>query len=79
MEQIQIRQPKMPVAQSFIQKLGTFLAILIKFTDTHSSYKKNNLCIFKTIKPIGNTGFLFQKYNFTYQKKKSVMVIKLRI
>ena len=27
MEQIQIRQPKMPVAQSFIQNLETFLAI----------------------------------------------------
>jgi len=28
MEQIQIRQPKMPAAQSFIQILGTFLATL---------------------------------------------------
>jgi len=29
MEQIQIRQPKMPVAQSFIQILGTFLATFL--------------------------------------------------
>ena len=28
MEQIQIRQPKMPAAQSFIQISGTFLATL---------------------------------------------------
>ena len=31
MEQIQIRQPKMPAAQSFIQILGTFLATLFIF------------------------------------------------
>ena len=31
MEQIQIRQPKMPAAQSFIQNLETFLAILFIF------------------------------------------------
>ena len=31
MEQIQIRQPKMPAAQSFIQILGTFLAPLFIF------------------------------------------------
>jgi len=31
MEQKQIRQPKMPAAQSFIQILGTFLAPLFIF------------------------------------------------
>ena len=31
MEQIQIRQPKMPAAQSFIQILATFLATLFIF------------------------------------------------
>ena len=40
MEQIQIRQPKMPAAQSFIQILGTFLAKLFIFTASHFSYIK---------------------------------------
>jgi len=40
MEQIQIRQPKMPAAQSFIQILGTFLATLLIFLAAYFSYKK---------------------------------------
>ena len=41
MEQIQIRQPKMPVAQSFIQILGTFLATLfISYSRASSFIKK---------------------------------------
>ena len=40
MEQIQIRQPKMPAAQSFIQILGTFLAPLFIFIALHFSYVK---------------------------------------
>ena len=40
MEQIQIGQPKMPAAQSFIQILETFLATLFHFIATHFSYIK---------------------------------------
>ena len=40
MEQIQIRQPKMPAAQSFIQILGTFLAPLFIFIVSLFSYIK---------------------------------------
>jgi hypothetical protein len=43
MEQIQIRQPKMPVAQSFIQILGTYLAILFVFLAAYFSKIKNGL------------------------------------
>ena len=43
MEQIQIRQPKMPAAQSFIQILETFLATLFHFIATHFSYIKKNI------------------------------------
>jgi len=47
MEQIEIRQPKMPVAQSFIQILETylatffiFIAALFSFINIASSFKK---------------------------------------
>ena len=43
MEQIQIRQPKMPAAQSFIQILGTYLAILFVFLAAYFSKIKNGL------------------------------------
>jgi len=49
MEQIQIRQPKMPAAQSFIQKIRTFLASLLIFIAVHFSYIKKIL--FNKIKP----------------------------
>jgi len=45
MEQIQIRQPKMPAAQSFIQILGTFLATLFIFYSRAFSFIKNRLFI----------------------------------
>jgi len=45
MEQIQIRQPKMPAAQSFIQILGTFLAKLFIFCSHAFSFIKNSLFI----------------------------------
>ena len=69
MEQIQIRQPKMPVAQSFIQILGTFLATLFIFMAAHFSYKKNNLFNKKTAKTIGITRLILKKSNLIYQKK----------
>jgi len=40
MDQIQIRQPKIPAAQSFIQILGTFLALLFIFIASLFSYIK---------------------------------------
>ena len=57
MEQIQIRQPKMPAAQSFIQILGTFLATLFIFRSRAFSFIKNSLFILRTAKSIGSTGF----------------------
>ena len=57
MEQIQIRQPKMPAAQSFIQILGTFLAILFIFYSRAFSFIKNSPFIERTAKSIGSTGF----------------------
>jgi len=45
MEQIQIRQPKMPVAQSFIQILGTFLATLFISYSRAFSYIKKSIFI----------------------------------
>jgi len=57
MEQTQIRQPKMPVAQSFIQILGTFLATLFIFIAALFSFIKNSLFIYRTAKSFGSTGF----------------------
>ena len=79
MEQIQIRQPKMPAAQSFIQIWWTFLAILIIFIALYSSFARNNLLNLKTAKTIGVTSFNLKKSNFIYQKVKCRSVMKLRI
>jgi len=57
MEQIQIRQPKMPAAQSFIQILETFLARLFIFYSRAFLFIKNSLFIKRTAKSIGSTGF----------------------
>ena len=57
MEQIQIRQPKMPAAQSFIQILGTFLATLFIFYSRAFLFIKNCIFILRTAKNIGVTGF----------------------
>ena len=67
MEQIRIRQPKMPAAQSFIQILGTFLAILFNFEAAHFSCKINKLYNKKTGGTIGSTRFSLKKLNFIYQ------------
>ena len=79
MEQIQIRQPKMPVAQSFIQILGTYLASLFIFIVAYFSYIKNGLFNLKTAKTFGNTWFSLKKANFIYQRGKYQRVMKLRI
>jgi len=52
MEQIQIRQPKMPAAQSFIQIFGAFLASLFIFIDSLFSYIKLDLISIKQLKPL---------------------------
>ena len=52
MEQIQILQPKMPAAQSFIQILGTFLAILINFKTPNFSYIKKITASREQLKPL---------------------------
>ena len=79
MEQIQIRQPKMPAAQSFIQILGTFLAKKFIFLAAYLSYIENSLFNQKTGKAIGNTGFSIKKSNLISQRKKYQRLIKLRI
>ena len=79
MEQIQIRQPKMLAAQSFIQILGTFLGTLSNFIATYFSYFKKSLFNQKTAKSIANTRFSRKKFNFIYQKKENQMSMKLRI
>ena len=56
MEQIQIRQPKMLAAQSFIQILGTFLATLFIFYMRVFLFIKNSLFILRKAKSIGVTG-----------------------
>ena len=52
MEQIQIRQPKMPLAQSFIQILGTFLARLFIFIASLFSYIKLTPLTVKQANPL---------------------------
>jgi len=52
MEQIEIRQPKMPAAQSFIQILGTFLAPLFIFIASLFCYVKLAPLTTKQLKPL---------------------------
>ena len=77
MEQIRIRQPKMPAAQSFIQISGTLLAILFNFIDSNISLINKNLSILKRGKSIGSTGFSLKKPNFIDQRNKFLEVMKL--
>ena len=79
MEQIQIRQPKMPAAQSFIQIIGTFLATLFIFLAANILYTKNTPFQKKTSKPIGNTRLIPRKSNLIYHRKKYQSEMKLRI
>ena len=79
MEQIQIRQPKMPAAQSFIQILETFLAKLFIFIAVYFSYIKNRLFNKKTAKTIGSTRFNLTKGSFIYQIEKCQSIMKIRI
>ena len=79
MEQIQIRQPKMPAAQSFIQILGTFLAKILIFLLAYFSYIENRLFNKKTGKAVVNTTFSIKNANLISQRKKYQRLIKLRI
>ena len=79
MDQIQIRQPKMPAAQSFIQILETYLATLFIFIAVYFSHIKNGLFNWKTGEPIGITRFCLKKSDFICQIDKCQRVMKLRI
>ena len=79
MEQIQIRQPKMPAAQSFIQILGTFLAKIIIFIAVYFSYIKNILFDKKTAKAVGNTRFSIKNLTPFSKRGKYQRGVNLRI
>ena len=79
MDQIQIRQPKIPAAQSFIQILGTFLATLFIFLAPCFFDMKNSLFNQETAKTIGNTRSSLKKSNYIYQWENCQRVMKLRI
>ena len=69
MEQIQIRQPKMPVAQSFIQNLETFLAMrfysLLFYNFTFKRIQKP----IEIAKSIAAITFSYKKINSFFIKK----------
>jgi len=71
MEQIQLRQPKMPAAQSFIQILKTFLSLLLNFIAVYFSCIKIKFCCKQTGKTIGNTKLSFKKFNFIFQREEN--------
>jgi len=77
MEQIQIRQPKMPAAQSFIQILGTFLAPLFIFIASHFSYIKLGNLTIKQLKPLASLD-LYLKNPTQFIKKKISKVNKVK-
>ena len=71
MEQIQIRQPKMPAAQSFIQILGTFLAKLLIFIASHFSYIKLASITINQQKPLVALDLLLKNLNSFIKEKIS--------
>ena len=79
MEQIQIRQPKMPAAQSFIQILGTFLATLFIFYSRAFLFIKNSLFILRIAKSIGGTGFSIKNLTTFSKGKKYQRGMNLKI
>ena len=79
MEQIQIRQPKMPAAQSFILILGTFLAKEFIFIAPLFSFIKNSLFIQKTAKSVGGTGVNLKKLTTLRKGEKCQRGMNLRI
>ena len=79
MEQTQIRQPKMPAAQSFIQILETFLATLFIFTAAYCSYIKNSFFNQITGKIIAITGFSLKNLTTFSKGGKCQRGVNLRI
>ena len=79
MEQIQIRQPKMPVAQSFIQILGTFLGTLFISYNRAFSFIKNSFFIYRTAKSIGGTRFSIKNLTTFCKGGKCQKGVNLRI
>ena len=79
MEQIQIRQPKMPAAQSFIQILGTFLATLFILYSRAFLFIKNSIFILRTTKSIGVTGFSTKNLTTFSKGAKCQRGVNLRI
>ena len=71
MEQIQIRQPKMPAAQSFIQVLGTFLAKLIIIIASHFYYVKLALSTIKQLKRLVSLNLFLKNLNLFIKEKIS--------
>ena len=69
MEQIQIRQPKMPAAQSFIQIFGTFLATLFIFMDSHFFLKKLASLTKKQLKPLAALDLSLKNLNLFLKEK----------
>ena len=70
MEQIRIRQPKMPAAQSFIQILGTLLATLFIFIGAFFSYKKLASLTTKQLNPLAALDLSLENLFSIIQKKK---------
>ena len=71
MEQIQIRQPKMPAAQSFIQILETFLANISNFITSYFSYKKLESLIIKRLKALVSQDLSFRNPTSFFKEKTS--------
>ena len=70
MEQIRIRQPKMPAAQSFIQIFETFLASSLSFIATNFSlHILTYLCI-KDPKPLVILGLAPRNLDLFFKEKK---------
>ena len=79
MEQIQIRQPKMPVAQSFIQKLETFLATGFYSLVLDCSNHIKRLEYDSPVKALAISEFMHLKSHFFLIKNKFINLITLRI
>ena len=71
MEQIQIRQPKMPAAQSFIQIQGTILAPLFFFIASLFCYLKLAPLTIKQLKPLVALDLSLKKLTSFIKEKMS--------
>ena len=69
MEQIQIRQPKMPAAQSFIQNQETILALFFNFIGTHFSSIQKNSVSSKQLKRLSILGLALKNQTLFINKK----------